>query len=57
VLIDYGHVLMHIFYEETRRFYDLEGLWMDAKRISTPSLNARRQADAGEFTGNEIIVD
>jgi ribosome-associated protein len=35
VLLDYGHVVMHIFYEPIREFYDLEGLWMDAKRIQT----------------------
>jgi len=33
VLLDYGHVVMHIFYEPVREFYDLEGLWIDAKRI------------------------
>lgn len=34
VLLDYGHVIIHIFFEATRSFYDLEGLWIDAKRIS-----------------------
>jgi ribosome-associated protein len=57
VLIDYGHVLIHIFYEETRRFYDLEGLWIDAKRISTASLKGQIQEDAGDFDGKEIIVE
>ncbi len=33
VLIDYGYVVIHIFYEPLRRFYDLEGLWADARRI------------------------
>jgi ribosome-associated protein len=33
VLLDYGHVIMHIFYESVREFYDLESLWIDAKRI------------------------
>jgi len=33
VLMDYGHVIIHIFYEPTRKFYDLEGLWSDAGRI------------------------
>jgi ribosome-associated protein len=33
VLLDYNDVIVHIFYADTRRFYDLEGLWHDAKRI------------------------
>ena len=33
VLLDYGHVIIHVFYEPVRSFYDLEGLWIDAKRI------------------------
>lgn len=33
VLMDYGHIIIHIFYEPTRKFYDLEGLWSDADRI------------------------
>ncbi|MCS7163487.1 MAG: ribosome silencing factor [Thermodesulfovibrio sp.] len=33
VLMDYGDVIVHIFLEETRRYYDLERLWLDAPRI------------------------
>jgi len=38
VLLDYGHVIIHVFYESLRNFYDIEGLWIDAKRIKTESL-------------------
>ena len=38
VLMDYGDVIIHIFLEPMRSFYDLEGLWSDAKRITTEAL-------------------
>lgn len=34
-LVDYGDVIVHVFHEETRGYYDLEALWIDAARIST----------------------
>lgn len=33
VLIDLGDVLVHVFDEPMRGFYDLDGLWADAKRV------------------------
>ncbi|MBW2175683.1 MAG: ribosome silencing factor [Deltaproteobacteria bacterium] len=38
VLMDYGDVIIHIFFEPLRSFYDLEGLWVDARRIRTKAL-------------------
>ena len=32
VLLDYGEVIAHVFYHETRTFYSLESLWGDAPR-------------------------
>jgi len=39
VLMDYGDVIIHIFYESLRNFYDLEGLWIDARRLSIESFS------------------
>lgn len=33
VLLDFGAVIAHIFYRETREFYSLERLWGEAKKI------------------------
>ncbi len=33
VVIDYGDVVVHIFRQDERDFYDLEGLWRDAAQI------------------------
>jgi len=53
VLLDYGHVIIHIFYESMRRFYDLEGLWVDAKRIKTESMH-RLEKERGETIGDDL---
>lgn len=36
VLMDYDDVVIHIFYDQLRRYYDLEGLWIEAPRINSP---------------------
>ena len=33
VLLDYGSLIVHIFQPETREYYDLDGLWMEAPRL------------------------
>src|SRR6266851_1714389 len=33
ILIDYGDFVMHVFDEKARRFYDLERLWREGKRV------------------------
>ncbi|MGB8221248.1 MAG: ribosome silencing factor [Polyangiales bacterium] len=33
VLLDFGDVVVHIFHQDTRGYYDLEALWLDADRV------------------------
>jgi len=37
ILMDYIHVVVHVFQKETREFYDIENLWGDAKNIAVTS--------------------
>lgn len=39
ILMDYIDVVAHVFYKDTRTFYDLEDLWADAIRTDVPNLN------------------
>ena len=34
ILMDYGDVIVHVFDEENRLFYDLERIWRDGKEVS-----------------------
>ena len=38
VLMDFGSVIVHIFTDEARKFYDLERLWSDAEAVTPSSL-------------------
>ena len=43
VLLDYGDVVIHIFYHPIREFYDLERLWSDAPKVElTPVRKPRK---------------
>jgi ribosome-associated protein len=37
LVMDYGHVIFHVFREEAREFYDLDGFWGDAPEIKLES--------------------
>ena len=36
VLMDFGDVVVHVFQDDARRLYDIEGLWLDARRVPVP---------------------
>jgi ribosome-associated protein len=56
-ILDYGDVVLHIFYKPAREFYNIEGIWPDARRgtaQATPEgvalswqARKRRKAEAG----------
>jgi len=37
ILLDYGDFIVHVFEEKSRRFYDLERLWREARRVALPA--------------------
>jgi len=46
ILLDYGDVVIHVFYQPVREFYDLERLWSDAPRIELPQTRSHRRKEA-----------
>lgn len=47
IVMDYGDVLVHIFHDEMRRRYDLDGLWSLAPLLELPKAirEARKESD------------
>lgn len=37
ILLDYGDFVVHIFNDKARKFYDLERLWRESKRVELPA--------------------
>lgn len=41
VLMDFGDVVVHVFQDDARAAYDIDGLWMDARRVPVPLADPR----------------
>jgi len=37
ILLDYGDIVVHVFHEPVREYYDIERLWIDAPRLDIDS--------------------
>lgn len=38
IVLDYGNIVVHVFYKETREYYNLERLWQDGEQINISDL-------------------
>jgi ribosome-associated protein len=47
ILLDYGDVIVHVFYQPAREFYDLERLWSEAPRVELPPVSRVRKRHPG----------
>ena len=47
ILLDYGDVVVHIFFHPVREFYDLERLWSEATRVELPPSKKVRAKHSG----------
>lgn len=58
LLLDYGDVIVHVFSEEQREYYDLERLWRDAPKVEweDPAEAERRASSDADPAGEEPAV-
>ncbi len=47
VLLDYGSFVVHVFHDETRRYFDLERLWADCERVQWQTDGDGRSGESG----------
>ena len=52
-LLDFGHLIIHIFESQARTFYDLDGLWSDAPRIDLSEYQTGTDAESDDWEGDD----
>nr|WP_319493281.1 ribosome silencing factor [uncultured Desulfobacter sp.] len=50
-LLDFGHLIIHVFESDAKAFYDLEGLWSDAQKIDLSAFDAQRPTEMEDDDG------
>ncbi|GAB5402038.1 MAG: hypothetical protein Aurels2KO_02690 [Aureliella sp.] len=50
IVLDYGSIVVHLFDEETREFYDLESLWADGVQVDISEVVAAASASMAKLT-------
>jgi len=45
VIVDYGSVVVHVFMESARAYYDLDGFWVDAPRVDVDEVRGKGHLD------------
>lgn len=54
IVLDYGSVVVHLFDEDTRDFYDLESLWADGKQVPLTEFGLVQNASDDDEASREI---
>ncbi|QDV24030.1 ribosome silencing factor [Aureliella helgolandensis] len=50
IVLDYGNIVVHLFDEETREYYDLESLWADGKQVDISQVVAEASAHMAKLS-------
>ena len=50
-LLDFGHLIIHVFESDAKAFYDLEGLWSDAQKVDLSAFDAQRPTETEDDDG------
>ncbi|MDX9963200.1 ribosome silencing factor [Desulfobacter postgatei] len=50
-LLDFGHLIIHIFESDAMAFYDLEGLWSDAAPVDLSEFGRQTETDMEDDDG------